>query len=213
MEYKAGLGDRDTLVANRIAANIIGILAAVFMSMIPPRVMGSSPKYTKLLFQKASHGLSEAARLLADDANENQEAAMRELHASFVKETNALRSDARFLLEDAKRLNSFPFLHVDPKLEDELDGLTITCAGIASVMEQAADLLGDSQQPSSDSVGAQNVALEDLREALKAIARGETQADLDLDPRLGGSVSENLVALYEILQSRLSDHRIAFDTL
>jgi hypothetical protein len=204
LEYSAGIGDGDELVANRIIANIVGILMAAFMSLIPPRVMGSSPKYAKLILTEATRGLSEAARLMLIDAVNSLDA-LQHLQESFVKETSALRSDARYLLEDAKRLSSFPFFKVDPSLEEELDTLAITCAGIAATMGQAVELSAKSQQFPN----ANDATESDMRPALEAISRGENVANLDNDPRLGGSAARNLVAACQLLQARISDHRAA----
>lgn len=164
MEAKVGvLGDIDELVANRLVSNIFGILMAVCLSLVPPRVMGSSPHYTKKLLHEASSGLEEAARRLVYGGRYRAAEDMFVVKTNFHKTSSELRSEASYLMEDAKRMNRLPFLHVDSELEDELNSIAITCSAITAIMSQSEKLLKSWEQPE----GSEPRLLEpDLMEAM-----------------------------------------------
>ena len=207
MEAKTGFGEIDELVANRIVSNIFGILMAVCVSLVPPRVMGSTPHYTKKLLDQAVWGLEEAARRMVYGGRYRAAEDMHLLKTKFHTACNELGSEASYLMEDAKRMNRLPFFHVESELEDELDSVGITCSGITALMGQSEMLLESWEQPEGSEP---RLLTPDLMSAMKAISQGKAYADLDIDPRLGNSSDEeNLVASFLVLQSRLADHKIA----
>lgn len=108
--------------------------------------MGSSPHYTEKLLHKASSGLEEAARRLVYGGRYRAAEDMFVVKTNFHKTFSELHSEASYLMEDAKRMNRLPFLHVDSELEDELNSVAISCRAITAIMSQSEKLLKSWEQ-------------------------------------------------------------------
>ena len=131
MEYLGGLGDGDDLVVNRLISNISGILMAMVLSVIPPTVMGGDSRWAQKVLVEIMATLKLLAQLALDENVEEIEA----LLSSFSAKVDASQSDAWYLLEDAKRLSTFPLYKVSPVLEKELSTLYVTSTMLSFFME------------------------------------------------------------------------------
>jgi hypothetical protein len=142
MEFVGGVGEGDELVVNRIVSNISGIIMACFMALIPPYVMGSSPKWTVLIITEMKSTLKELLCLLLKNGTGDDVAALRgSITGGYLKRSNDLRDDAQYLLNDAKRLAAFPFFRVDPALEEELEMVFISASLLSVLMERISKIL------------------------------------------------------------------------
>jgi Fusaric acid resistance protein-like len=133
LEYEAGIGDRDELVANRVASNLIGIMMATFLAFIPPHVRGNSPRYAQLLLDEISKALDTIKDLLVSDASKEEYDTFEGL---YTNRTSALYSDALYLVNDAERLSACPCFSVDPELKASLSDIAISSSFVKLLLHR-----------------------------------------------------------------------------
>mmetsp|Transcript_16244 Transcript_16244/g.35628 ORF Transcript_16244/g.35628 Transcript_16244/m.35628 type:complete len:1040 (-) Transcript_16244:188-3307(-) len=136
MEFLAGFGSRNDLVANRVVANIAGILTATVMAIIPPAIHGGDPYRARFMLHELHNGLEQFVELLLSPSCTTDAIVALETKASkaFDKE----RSDVLYLMEDAQRLSKFPMYKVDPWLEQTITRMTSTSSFLSAVMLSTA---------------------------------------------------------------------------
>lgn len=196
-DYVGGVGDGDDLVVDRIVSNVTGVLMASFLAVIPPRVMGGNPKWALLVAKKTKDGLRECAFCLLDDAAK-EAADLDKMKSTYVREVNELRSDALYLLEDAKRMSFFPFFCVDTSLEEEIYSLAITSSAVATLYDQVSEAIHDprySQQSEEEE--------SDLRRRVTQLVSGSVPEEvrISLDRKQVKNVADPVEALVEAMET------------
>jgi hypothetical protein len=200
MEYLGGLGDGDDLVVNRLVSNISGILMAMVLSVIPPTVMGGDSRWAQKVLVEIMVSLKLLAQLALDENVEEIE----ELLSSFSAKVDALQSDAWYLLEDAKRLSTFPLYKVSPVLEKELSTLCVTSTMLSFFMKLIiAHLKGGLEADPA------------LRNELESLLIGHDEANTDASYTFEeekGNISskasiQGLVACAQALRTKIEEHK------
>ena len=199
MEYLAGAGEGDDLVVNRLLSNLLGIAMACFLAVVPPKVMGGDPKWTELILQETKSATEKFILGLLDD----DEAALVHLQKSHSEEFDALKVDATYLFEDAKRGSIFPFYRVDERLEEEIDQLVITSAFLRFLMTRAIEAM-----KAEDVLFIRDSQLSfDLSNVLRSIRKPPEKENLKEElVVLSGDPGRDLINELGLLARRITQH-------
>jgi len=202
MEFLIGIKDGNELVASRIISNLTGIVAASIMAVIPPCVRGGDPKWTQLLLIEAKMAMKESIEaLLKSDFD-----AVAAIKKRFSKTADSLRSDANYMLQDAKRLTVFVIFRVDSRLEKTLIEAGTTSSFLSLTLDRACELAKEGQFTLTE---------EDRKEFELVLAHVQSGNQfVKPEVNLGWKSSVGVVSnLLRVVQRRLVEHAAVLEDI
>lgn len=207
MEHLAGIDEGDDLVVNRLVSNLLGIGMATFLAIIPPTVMGGDPKWTSLMLQATK---SSAEKLIWGILNGDQQSlvALKNNHSANF---DALKGDAEFLLEDAKRGSFFPFYKVDERLEEEIHQQAITSAFLQIILDRAIVAMNSREGLRFDKGSQESYALFNILRSMREWKQEEVSKQDLIE--LSGDPAVDLIREIDLLSRRLIEHESNLDVL
>mmetsp|Transcript_29809 Transcript_29809/g.45698 ORF Transcript_29809/g.45698 Transcript_29809/m.45698 type:complete len:903 (-) Transcript_29809:49-2757(-) len=194
MSYLGGNKNRNDLVADRIVSNLTGILMATFLAVIPPSIYGGDPYRATFIAEEIQKSMTECVKLAIDkDIN-----GLREFRESHLKTTRDLRGDILFLIDDAKRFESFAFFRVDPALEHEIGSMAYTSLALSFLAQLSADKLEEDPDHYDD---------EELDKILKVLEQQVNLTERDIEDDTANPNDSTYCQAIKMIQERLFAHK------
>lgn len=132
LEIALGVGERDVIVANRVVANITGVLMSMIIAVLPPRRRGgkiqSFVELLRLIERTFKDGLQIQLDSMEKDNLDTTKGRLGELRDAFISQSHKEKSDVEFLLKDASKHNALPYCKVDRdgRLSRSLETMALT---------------------------------------------------------------------------------------
>lgn len=157
--YYFGPEGRDVITLNRLVANLIGILMAMIMALIPPGNFGGDPGHCKSIVKLHWDTTKEAlCQILSCRLNSNgepldedcQEVAKKLLllREQTLKQSTKMQALAVDFEKDASKLQRMSCYRIDPRLKMEIGKVTRDNYIAAFLPQLAAKLLSDTDRQS-----------------------------------------------------------------
>lgn len=214
MEYLAGAGngDGDELVVNRIVANVVGILMATLLAIIPPTCKGSDPqRYETLLEEIKTSSVSFIAAVLEDTENDARIEKLKKLRKGFSLRFGLARTNVKCLLEDAIRGTMFPVYKIDEAIEEQSIQLTATSSFVSFWMDAAVEAI---QKGNGSFFAKGTESYSRLESSLCAIEDEKLMESTATGPvKLKGDEAEVFLGGVEIITRRIAEHKSVLGSL
>ena len=176
---------RDTITINRMVANLVGILLASILALIPPGLWGGDPVHCRSMVSFHWKSVTDVLRLVlsiplipndgkpvqdfcVDAANE-----LLKLREEILEQSSKMQELAVDFEKDASRLQKFPYFCVDPRLKLEIAQVTRDIHITAFIPMFAAGLLKDSNKCAT-LLGKESSGRKELEALLVEMACGVT---------------------------------------
>mmetsp|Transcript_3384 Transcript_3384/g.3941 ORF Transcript_3384/g.3941 Transcript_3384/m.3941 type:complete len:330 (+) Transcript_3384:3-992(+) len=201
---------RDIITINRLMANLIGIVLAIVLAVIPPGLWGSDPVHCRSMVRYHWNATTDILRILLScplipDSGDPihdfcMEAAddLRQLVGRIQGHSSKMQELAVDFEKDAARLQKMPRFQVDPRLKVETAKVTRDIHITAFLPRLTSDILSDEKKRSillgreSDARKELEALLEEMEEGVYGSVRGKKDMDTESHSTITASLLSNV---------------------
>jgi hypothetical protein len=178
-----GKGTKNAITANRVVANLLGIVLAMIVAAIPPSQKGNDPNHAVEYWMASRDSF---VRLLYALLNDEERGSFKndDFKESFLKDASFKRRNAVYLFKNAGGLKAFPFLQVDERLLPLMESMSASESLLANLLEIAAEIVG------GDDVNDFTAGSEAHHEVLQLLRACGVQEEDDGDDGQAGTMED-----------------------
>ncbi len=125
-----GPESRDEIILNRMVANLVGILMAMVLAVLPPGNYGGDPGHTRKINNFHWHSLQNVVEVLisndvvSDEVVAKKIQKLESLSSKILRKASSMQEITVDFEKDATRLQKLSCFRVDPRLKGELGKIT-----------------------------------------------------------------------------------------
>jgi hypothetical protein len=209
LEVFRGDGSKNSLVLNRVVANVAGVVMAMLLCAIPPHVSGSDPKHTGDFLSDLQDSFVQLLKATLDGNDGFERIHEESFKTDFLMTAETKRKRAAFYLKDADRMKMLPFFQVDARLDPLLEDMRLTQFLIGRHYDAALEI---SQDKMVGELSEATSARRSLESVVKEYTDSISESTSDTEFVQGDS-EVDLIALFisstYVIDKRLRDHKAA----